>query len=194
MEYDIILWGNCTGLEYIEFDRLVLRLNCHPDAIELHHCQHIRDRFMVGVLQKWFDLIDAFNERTQAHTATQDGTPPLTQIAQTLTEASAKEHILTHVQQKAFKFRQDREVRCHIMLAVLALERGHLQIIQMTPAGFQASAIMAISRKLLRIRAFALPTLPIDLACLRAHPSWFTPPTGLVSQSPLLPERLSALA
>jgi hypothetical protein len=163
-----------TALAFIGFDRLVLRLNRNRDAIELHHGRHIADRFTVGLLQERFDLIDTLIERAQAHTAVQDGTPPLAEIAQTLTESTAKEHILIHIQPKALKLLQDREVRNHIVLTVLAFQHGHLQIIEMTPACFQAPTVMPITRKLVGIRASALPTVPINLACLRTHPSWFS--------------------
>ena len=47
---------------FIGLDRLVLRLNGQPDAIELHHRWHIRDRFLVSLFSERLDLIDALIE------------------------------------------------------------------------------------------------------------------------------------
>jgi hypothetical protein len=60
----------------IPFDRLGLPLDRHLDAIELDNRGHIRDRFVMGLLQERLDLMDAFIDSPQAHTTAQRGTPP----------------------------------------------------------------------------------------------------------------------
>ena len=115
-----------AALPLIQFDRFALPLDRYPDAIELDDRGHIGDRFLMGLLQERLDLIDALVDSPQAHTAAQCGTPPFAQIAQTLAQASAKEHVLIQIQPKALEFLDNRPVSHHVVQALLALQHGDL--------------------------------------------------------------------
>jgi hypothetical protein len=91
----------------IHFDCLLLTHQREPDAIQLHHGWHFGKRLAMGLLHLRFDLIDALIDRAQTHLTLQDGTPLLAQVAQTLTETTAKKGLLIQIQPKALIFLQD---------------------------------------------------------------------------------------
>src|SRR5260370_13832247 len=148
---------------------LGLALDGQPDAIELDHRRHIRDRLQLRLRHKGSDLIDALIERAQSHAASHCRTPPLANLAQTLAQTTTKKHILIQIQPEALELLQDREGTNYIMLTLLAFQHRHLQVFQMTPACFQIPAVMPIAGKLIGILTSAVSTLPINGTLCAAH-------------------------
>src|SRR5437588_10334062 len=97
-------------LAFIRLDGVLWHLQGEPNAIELHDGRSLGDRFTVGLPAERLQLIDPFIDRPQAHTAAQQGTPLLTQMAQTLEESTAKEGTLIQIQPQALELLQDRVV------------------------------------------------------------------------------------
>src|SRR5438874_3791762 len=55
------------------------------------------------------------------------------------------------------------------MLTLLALQHGHLQVLQMTPACLQIASVMAITGKLMGIATTTAGTLPVNRTLNAAH-------------------------
>src|SRR5947209_13863156 len=127
----------------------------------------------MGLLQEGLNLIDAFVDRSQTHTAAQYGAPSLAQIAQTLTQAAAKEHVLIQIQPKALEFLDNRPVSHHVVAALLALQHRNLQVLHLTPPRFQVPTVMSITGELVSITTATRPALPINGARLPAYASRF---------------------
>jgi hypothetical protein len=95
------------------------------------------NRFTAGLLQERFDLIDPLVDRAQAHTTLKGGTPVLSQVTQTLAQATAKECLLLHIQLKVPIILQDGVGAGHIMPTFLTFQHWDLHSLQMSPNRFQ---------------------------------------------------------
>src|SRR5207249_4472010 len=62
-----------------------LGLDGQPDAIQLYHCRHRRDRFLTSLEHERLDAIDALIEGAQPHTPFHRRAPALADLPQTLT-------------------------------------------------------------------------------------------------------------
>jgi len=69
------------ALAAILVEPVLLGLHAEPDAIELHHCRYILDRFTMHLSKPRFELIDALVDGAQAHTCSHGGCPFLAELA-----------------------------------------------------------------------------------------------------------------
>ena len=85
-------------------------------------------------------------------------------LAQTLAHATTKEHVLIQIQPKTLVLLQDGEGADHVMLTLLALQHGHLKVLQMAPSRLETPPVMPIAGKLMGICASTGGTCPLDKA------------------------------
>ncbi len=120
------------------------------------------------LLDQWLYLVYALIDRSQSHIPFDGLTPSLTDHAQTLPHATAKEHILIQVEPKSLVFFEKTKRTDPIMMAVLTLKHWDSRVLYMPPSCLQISFIVPITRKLIGIPASTVPTHPINLPFLAA--------------------------
>jgi hypothetical protein len=154
------------ALTLVLLDRRALALDRDLEPIQLNHRRCLSKRLLTQVVHQRLDLIDPLIDGSQSNIASQLGTPPLADRTQTLTQTTTEEHVLLQIDPKSLKFLEDTEGANHIVVALLALQHGHLQMSHLSPSRLQIPSIISISRKLIGILASAISTLPVNLACL----------------------------